>query len=88
MKTNDLILDVHHNGEDDCNIDVRRNGRKIGTMSLGFNERLGYFWLYKRSHWARIYHLSMYMKDACKQLAEIYNADVYEKSSRGLIRMA
>ena len=88
METEDLILDVHHNGEDDCSIDVRRNGRKIGTMSLGFNERLGYFWLYKRYKRNSMYHLSMYMKDACKQLAEIYNADVYEKSSKGLKRMA
>lgn len=88
MKTKDLILDVHHNGDDDCNIDVRRDGRKIGTMSLEFNERLGYFWLYKRYKRNRIYHLSMYMKDACKQLAEIYHADVYEHSSRGLIRIA
>ena len=88
MKTEDLILDVHHNGEDDCNIDVRRNGHKIGTMSLEFNERLGYFWLYKRYKRNRIYHFSMYMKEACKQVAEIYNTDVYEKSSRGLIRVA
>ena len=88
METKDLILDVHHNGEDDCNIDVKRNGHKIGSMSLEFNERLGYFWLYKRYKWNSMYHLSMYMKDACKQLAEIYNADVYEKSSRGLIRIA
>ena len=88
METKDLVLDVHHNGEDDCNIDVRRDGRKIGTMSLEFNERLGYFWLYKRSHGNKIYHLSMYMEDAYKQLGEIYNTDVYEKSSRGLIRVA
>ena len=87
MKTEDLILDVHHDGEDDCNIDVRRNGRKIGTMSLEYHDRLGYFWLYKRYKRNCMYHLSMYMKDACKQLAEIYNADVYEKSSKGLIRM-
>ena len=88
MKTEDLILDVHHNGEDDCNIDVRRNGRKLGTMSLEFNEKLGYFWLYKRCRWNSIYHLSMYMKDACKELAEIYNADVYVKGGKGLIPMA
>ena len=87
MKTNDLILNVHHSGKDDCNIDVRRNGRKIGTMSLEFNERLGHFWLYKRRQCDRIYHLSRYMEEAYEQLAEIYHADVYEQSSRGLIRV-
>ena len=88
METKKLVLYAHHNDEDDCNIDVRRNGRKLGTMNLAFNEKLGYFWLYKRCQCNRIYHLSMYMKEACKQLAEIYHADVYEYSSRGLIRVA
>ena len=88
MKTRDLVLYPHHNDKGDCNIDVRRDGRKIGTMSLEFNERLGHFWLYKCYKSNSMYHLSMYMEDACWQLGELYHTDVYEDSSRGLIRIA